>query len=159
MIRHCLLSTLSLAFCFLFFASAGLGQSGNEEKASYVGSTTCESCHDTIYGNFTKSSKKAHSRKNVEKMLHKLTLKEQQGCYYCHTTGYGKKGGFVSYSQTPDLGDVGCETCHGPGSLHVESGDPQMIQRRPTIEQCNLCHNAERVQDFNFKPLIFSGAH
>ena len=69
------------------------------------------------------------------------------------------KGGFKSIESTPDLADVGCETCHGPGSEHAETQDPQSITRKPAVATCTECHNSERIQDFKFKPLMFSGAH
>jgi len=91
-------------------------------------------------------------------MKPKLKQAELEKCYECHTTGY-KEGGFKSIESTPELSQVGCESCHGPGSLHAESQDPQDIVAKPSKETCTKCHNSERIQDFKFKPLIFSGAH
>jgi hypothetical protein len=28
-----------------------------------------------------------------------------------------------------------------------------------TMEDCTRCHNSERVEAFNFKPVLFGGAH
>lgn len=105
-----------------------------------------------------KHSKKSHSWDSVAIMKPKLKKAELEKCYECHTTGYNN-GGFKSIESTPDLSDVGCEACHGPGSIHAESQDPQDIIVKPTTETCAKCHNAERIHDFKFKPLIFSGAH
>jgi mono/diheme cytochrome c family protein len=130
-----------------------------EENAEYIGSVNCEQCHAEQYGQFQKYSKKAHSWQGVSKMLPDLTPQEQADCFTCHTTGYKKPGGFVSYEKTPNLADVGCETCHGPGSLHADSGDTDFIKKKPEVEECSVCHNADRIQNFNFKPLVYSGGH
>ena len=127
--------------------------------AAFIGSVACKQCHAHEYDNFVKYSKKAHSKQNVAKMSAKLSKAELDACYACHTTGYGQKGGFVSYEVTPHLGDVGCETCHGPGSVHAESGDTAAITRKPSVDSCLVCHNAERIQNFDFRPLRYSGAH
>ena len=156
-------SLLLFTLCFLvFLAAAALAADAKQNadsEATYIGSAACKDCHEQEYGNFAKYSKKAHSKQNVEKMLPKLTKNELEECYICHTTGYGKKGGFVSYEKTPHLGDVGCETCHGPGSAHAESGETSAITRKPSVESCLICHNAERIQKFDFRPLRYSGAH
>jgi len=149
----------SLCFLVSLYAVALAADAKQSEDATFVGTAACQQCHDQEYEMFTKHSKKAHSKYNVEKMRAKLTKEELEGCYSCHTTGYGKKGGFVSYDKTPHLGDVGCETCHGPGSAHVESGEPAAITRKPSVDSCIVCHNAERIQNFNFRPLRYSGAH
>ncbi|WP_147822157.1 cytochrome c family protein [Salidesulfovibrio onnuriiensis] len=144
---------LLLAVCWLG-AGAALAQ-----EARFIGTRQCAECHEEQFENYQKYSKKAHSWESVKIMLSDLKPKEAAKCFECHTTGYGKPGGFTSYEATPEMADVGCETCHGPGSLHAEDGDPELISRTPTIQDCQVCHSEERVGDFNFKPLLFSGAH
>lgn len=126
----------------------------------YVGTAACKDCHEEEYENFTKYAKKAHSDRSVKIMASDLTEDELAGCYGCHTTGYGQPGGFVSYEKTPHLADAGCEVCHGPGSEHVESGgDIDYIKAELTMDDCVDCHNEDRVKAFNFKPLLYGGAH
>ena len=127
---------------------------------SFVGSKACSECHPDQYKSFSANSKKAHSYKSIKIMADKLTPQELTECYGCHTTGYGKPGGFVSFENTPELANAGCEVCHGPGSAHVNaSGDATLIVTKPTLESCKVCHNEARVRSFGFKPLKFAGAH
>lgn len=128
-------------------------------QPTYVGAAACESCHEDEYASYNKNSRKAHSWNSILKMRGKLSPAEVQECYACHTTGYGKPGGFVSFEKTPELANVGCESCHGPGSLHAESGEAGDIRRTPDINGCLACHNAERIQNFNFKPMLYHGGH
>jgi len=131
-----------------------------QEESSYVGSAVCSDCHFEEYENYSKYAKKAHSSHSIKIMASDLTEEEIKGCFGCHTTGYGKPGGFVSFEETPDLANSGCEVCHGPGSLHVEyGGDLDYIDHDLDIEMCTSCHNEERVGAFNFKPMLFGGAH
>lgn len=127
---------------------------------TYVGTAACKECHEEQHTNFTKFAKKAHSDRSVKVMASDLTEAELVQCYGCHTTGYGKPGGFVSYEKTPHLADAGCEVCHGPGAEHVASGgDTALIKGKLSMSDCETCHNAERVKSFNFKPLLYGGAH
>ena len=136
-----------------------VGQARSQEVSPYVGSRVCAECHEEEYNNFVTYSKKARSWKHIQRLASKLTAEELRGCYECHTTGYGK-GGFVSYEKTPQLSDVGCETCHGPGKKHVESGgESDLIKGKISQNECSSCHNARRVKAFNFKPLIYGGVH
>ncbi|QGY42010.1 cytochrome C [Pseudodesulfovibrio cashew] len=130
------------------------------EESRYVGSDACAECHEQEYKNYKQYSKKAHSGRSVKHMAGDLTPEELKECFECHVTGYGKPGGFVSFEETPELADAGCESCHGPGYAHVESGgDSDLIKGKLVLEDCSHCHNAERVEAFDFKPLIFGGAH
>ena len=126
---------------------------------AYVGSEACLLCHEVEYENFAKYARKSHSFESVLKMQKGLTSEEVKGCYACHTTGYGKSGGFVSVEQTPELKNAGCEVCHGPGGRHAETEDPAHIIGAVTIDVCKRCHTEERVRAFRYTPLIHGGAH
>lgn len=142
-----------------FIVLLPVGIAWSQQAGRYVGSVRCGECHSEQYEFFSRDSKKAHTWQSVEKMRSNLKPEELKSCYACHTTGYGQPGGFVSYEKTPEMAEVGCETCHGPGELHAESMETTDIKRTPSIEDCELCHSSERIHDFNFKPLRFSGAH
>ncbi len=126
---------------------------------TYVGSKKCAECHEQEYQKWSKYTKKSHSFEDVMKMKHDLTPEELKSCYGCHTTGYGDPTGFRDPVSTPDLKEVGCEACHGPGSAHVESNSPADIKVKITMRDCERCHNAARVGNFGFKPLVHAGAH
>lgn len=112
------------------------------DDAKYVGTNKCRMCH-----------MKQHKTWNATK--HAKNFEVLQGdersnpdCLSCHTTGYGRPGGFVSEDTTPNLTSVGCESCHGPGSAHVEAakaaGDSKDWDKKNNkIPQnaCVQCHN------------------
>ena len=126
---------------------------------NYVGSEVCRGCHENEYKNFTTYAKKSTSFRSIERVKKGLTIDEVKGCYYCHTTGYGKPGGFVSPEKTPHLKNAGCEVCHGPGEFHVKTRNPKDVKRHLVIKDCEVCHIPERVRAFRYKPLIHGGAH
>ncbi|MEW6053290.1 MAG: cytochrome c family protein [Nitrospirota bacterium] len=125
----------------------------------YVGSDRCKKCHEKEYNSFMQYAKKSRSYNSIERVKKGLTQEEIRGCYVCHTTGYGKPGGFVSLEKTPHLKNTGCEACHGPAEFHVKTSDPDYIKRKMTLNDCEICHISERVKAFNYKPLIHGGAH
>ncbi|MBI2915187.1 MAG: ammonia-forming cytochrome c nitrite reductase subunit c552 [Firmicutes bacterium] len=56
-------------------------------------------------------------------------------CAKCHTAGYDAK------TKTWAELNITCETCHGPGSEHVEGGgDKSKIQKSYGSEACGTCH-------------------
>lgn len=127
--------------------------------SDYVGTEACRKCHQKQYENFSRYSRMSRSFEAVHKMKNKITPDELKGCYHCHTTGYGEKGGFISEEKTPHLKNTGCEVCHGPGKKHVETKNPKFIRRKFTLQVCEPCHTEERIRAFRFKPLLYGGAH
>jgi hypothetical protein len=134
-------------------------EQASNRTLKYVGSEACQTCHENEYKNFMTYAKKSTSFKSIERVKKGLTEDEIKGCYFCHTTGYGKPGGFVSLEKTPHLKNAGCEVCHGPGESHVKTQSTRDIKRRMTIEDCEVCHTSERVKAFRYKPMIHGGAH
>ena len=130
-----------------------------ENTPRYIGMSSCKPCHEKEYRAFTSHAKKSSSFRSIERLRKELTEEEVGGCYACHTTGYGKPGGFVSEETTPDLMNAGCEVCHGPGELHAGSRDARDIKGHLTERDCEGCHTSERIKAFRYKPLIRGGAH
>jgi mono/diheme cytochrome c family protein len=63
---------------------------------------------------------------------------------------------------TASLSAVGCESCHGPGSLHVSapfSMKKGVIQRVPSSRLCVQCHTAQTSPAFDYDALRMKGAH
>lgn len=149
-----------ILFLILLLCYAPFGSGGCEASDKiYIGSDACMECHEAEYKSFKTFSHKRNSFKSIKTMKKRLTDEEFRGCFECHTTGYGKPGGFKSEAETPHLKNAGCEVCHGQGSIHVETGDPEDIDGQLTVKVCETCHNLERVGAFHYKPLIYGGAH
>lgn len=148
-----------LVYLMFFILVCDLAWAQDSKSRVYVGSDACRDCHETEYVNFKTYAKKAHSYESIKVMKKGLTAAEFCRCFECHTTGYKEPGGFRSEQETPNLKNAGCEVCHGPGSLHVETAEPQDIMGSLTAKDCEVCHSEERVSAFHYKPLIHGGAH
>jgi hypothetical protein len=150
----------ALCLCLLVFLFFPFSLFAEEKKENrYMGSDSCKPCHETQYISFKSYARKSRSFESVRKMKKGLTEDEIKECYACHTMGYGKPGGFISPEKTPELKNAGCEVCHGPGKIHIETEDPAYIIRNVTINICQGCHIEERVQAFRYKPIIYAGSH
>ena len=119
----------------------------------YVGAAVCADCHEEDAG---KCEKHAHSHAwqtliDAEKK-EKWPVTKYPECVSCHVVGYGYKTGFVSPKKTPDLLNVTCENCHGPGSKHVEDDSTPMPFPKPAVKVCTECHNSEHSPKFDYNP-------
>jgi len=135
------------------------GHAADQETIRYVGSEACRDCHENEYLYFMTYARKSTSFRSIERLKKELSEQEIKSCYACHTTGYGKAGGFESPEKTPHLRNAGCEVCHGPGEYHVKTQDAAHIKGNLTAKDCEVCHTSERINAFRYKPLIHGGAH
>jgi len=127
---------LAISLSFLVNRDGAMAQ----ESDSYVPAKKCKMCHIKIF--------KAHAEtlhaaafENVKEAGQETTAE----CLACHSTGYGKTGGFVDEASTPTLAGTTCQACHGPGSAHIEKGLSKeerkalMAAKNPK-ESCVNCH-------------------
>lgn len=130
-------------------------------EATYVGKFKCIECHLEIYRDFEKTSH-AHAIETLEE----INYAWDPECVRCHVVGWQRlpsagsvdawfrePTGFVNVDKTRHLGGVGCEVCHGPGSLHVE--DPathRLFASKDGIEawkgRCMTCHDPDNSPGF-----------
>ena len=118
-----------------------------QEGAKYKGSKACKMCHDDEHAAWSEMKhSKAIESLSAEQIA---TGKDEKGrvCISCHTTGYGKPGGFVDMEKSKKLVNVGCESCHGPGSKHImtmamaEEGEEVAEKFISKSVGCTQCHN------------------
>ena len=144
----------------------------------YVGSKICKKCHLKQYKSWeatpmsqafeilrpgNRAEAKTAAGLDVEK-----DYTTDATCLSCHTVGYGKPGGFVSETETPDRVGVGCESCHGAGSAFTvetvhslknkefKQADVEAAGMIVAVgeQQCVACHNADNpnpTEPFDFE--------
>ena len=158
------------------------------EDHAYIGSKKCKICHLKEWKSW-ETTKMANSFE-VLRPGERAEAKTNAGldpekdyttdptCLPCHTTGYGKSGGFVDEASSPTLLGVGCEMCHGAGGTYV--ADQYMSLKNKEYKkadlvavgmvdavgeaQCLPCHNSESpfVADdfvFDFEANKDTGTH
>ena len=123
----------------------------------YVGSKYCKLCHDYEYEKWMTSkqvfipglSKQASSdsrHADAFATLEKVGSEYDPECVVCHVVGMQYQTGYISPAKTPELKDVGCENCHGPGSEHLRSLGA--IETSGPMSTCSDCHTAEHSGEY-----------
>lgn len=107
----------------------------------YTGSESCKSCHKYEY---EKWSTKAHA--SAYATLERVGSQYDPECVVCHVVGMDYYSGFVSEQTTGHLKNVGCENCHGPGSMHKESYGK--VKTSEPFSDCMDCHTPEHSGEF-----------
>ncbi|MBA4147534.1 MAG: hypothetical protein H0X66_05410 [Verrucomicrobia bacterium] len=132
---------------------------GIKTAATYVGSQSCAECHSSAMATWKKSGH-AHAFET----LIETKADADPNCIGCHTVGFGTPSGYRREFASSKLVDVGCESCHGPGSLHVNqrlAGELVTFKFRPLgAGDCQKCHHGEFSRPFDwdeFWPLIQHG--
>ena len=118
-------------------------------QAAYVGTAACEDCHDEQV-KFWQKTRHAGAWKTLVDRGQQFDF----DCISCHVTGFGQKGG-SNLAHNENLRDVQCETCHGPGSIHVAKGGeekPFAVALAPPRNLCfEQCHTKEHSDTFQWE--------
>ncbi len=137
-------------------------------QAEYVGSETCKKCHADAY-QIWQDHPHSHAYATLVDKAKRPSLRQYDGeCVRCHVIGFEYQTGFTSEQATPKLKGVGCESCHGPGSLHVnDRGKNKQLRAlmnpwkvnakdskdtRNRIDQsCQTCHDLDNSRAYKFE--------
>lgn len=139
-------------------------------KAEYVGSDKCKKCHEAVYTHW-QSTPHSDAYAALEKATNPKNRQFDGECIVCHTVGFGYESGFRNEKLTAHLKNVGCESCHGPGSLHVAGNNradlmalmnpfkvveganqADWTKRLNLIDQaCQKCHDIDNDVHWDFK--------
>ena len=126
-------------------------------SAAHVGSEACASCHASEHASWLAGP---HAR--AMKTLASAGKEAERECQVCHTTAFGKPGGFSAETAAarPDLARVGCESCHGPGGNHVAEGAARLgtivslgdkCDSCVILQICGSCHDDANDPGFEFE--------
>jgi hypothetical protein len=136
-------------------------------QATYVGSAKCKECHEAEYA-IWEASPHPHAYETLVHKAKRPTLRQYDGeCVACHVVGFGNEGGFIDEQHSPQLEGVGCESCHGPASVHVaqhkdkklrailnpwkrSAKNPQDLANRIS-DMCQKCHDLDNSTNFKFE--------
>lgn len=137
------------------------------QDAQYVGQQKCKMCHNKPstgeQWNKWKQTKHADTYKVLmtdpaKEMAKKMGVQtppeESPECLRCHVTVYDVKTKAFHPQMLKEEG-IQCESCHGPGSKHLDYGKKMLLVKdattsdlpknilQPNEQTCVVCHNNE----------------
>ena len=179
--KKALFLLFSIVLVIGFISTAGLSQ---DNTAKYIGEKKCNICHKsakrgnqaeiwakgphakayTVLG--TDEAKAVAKKAGVEG-----NPQESPKCLKCHVTAYSEPASVKEATLTMDEG-VGCETCHGPGSIYkslkimkdMYAGTQDFAAvgaLHPDENTCKKCHNpaSPTYKEMNFAEAMKTIAH
>jgi hypothetical protein len=146
------------------------------KAAKYVGSDRCAGCHKEAFKIWEKTPHAQAFETLVKKAQHPSLRQFDGECVACHVTGFNYTTGYADALRANDkplmtkLQEVGCESCHGPGSEHVAAekanaatsqqlrammnslwkGMPEKIRMSKIDQFCQKCHDIDNDVHWNF---------
>ncbi len=114
---------------------------------TYVGNASCAKCHADAFAHWKKTG---HAK--AWETMKRTRQTSNLDCVPCHVTGFDRPGGPRRLAELATFVDVGCESCHGPGSAHAKDPQVKVAYPRDVPERvCAECHRAQEDQ----KPFVY----
>ncbi len=114
---------------------------------SYIFADACNKCHPQQFKRWRKT---AHAK--AYNSLIKIDKHFDEECIACHVLGFSQPGGFTDINQVGEFANVQCESCHGPGRLHVKTkGETKLKRDLAKGQMCLQCHIEERSPEFDLE--------
>lgn len=149
---------------------------GTAKAAEYAGDAKCKMCHmkqhkawsTTKHAQAWTALVKGDPKKTADmaaalKLEIKGSADKTDGCVTCHVTGFQLAGGYpqADAAKGAAVSNVTCESCHGPGSLHVTApiAKKKEFITRATENMCKQCHTAATSPNFVFADYAKRGVH
>lgn len=117
----------------------------------YSGSEFCGVCHEAEHETWQLT---AHASAFDTLVRHGADSNAE--CVGCHVVGWKQPGGFTSSAATPELEDVGCESCHGRGGPHLSPG---LVQGGNYEKACLTCHDTKHSLGFEYARFLPRVSH
>ncbi len=144
-----------------------------EEGTAFISQKGCKKCHFKTHRSWKKTLHanamdvlKPGEKPDIKKKFNLDPQKDytkDASCLPCHTTGYGKSGGYPEVGGTwtddqeklaKENAGVGCEMCHGAGEKYAEYKKDHPDYKRAelaklglnvpmTADVCTKCHKAD----------------
>lgn len=118
---------------------------GTSVRDGYATGSSCGGCHQDRLASWAFDG---HARA-VESLASRQATANPE-CIGCHTTGFGRPGGFseLSVGASSAFRDVQCEACHGPMAGHDGRGS---VHSAPVTEAtCRGCHDEANSPKFDY---------
>ncbi len=113
--------------------------------AEYVGVTVCARCHADRHRTWLATR---HARASATLEREQRQFDEQ--CAVCHTLAYECDAGAMVKENLSRFTGVQCESCHGPGNLHVEASGTANLEVDRSGTVCLRCHTPDRTDPMDF---------
>lgn len=120
-------------------------------STGYSGSEACAVCHEKETDTWL-LTRHGHAFDTLVK--HGADADPE--CVGCHVVGFGRAGGYTISPRTPDLENVGCESCHGRGGPHLSPGFVTAGNYEPV---CLTCHDQEHSLGFQYASFLPKISH